>query len=177
MIPRLANSWYRQTLSPFKGVTTSYSKNVYKAMFPFITPPQQQSTSFFHTMSKAYQLAQQQHRSKIYSCMKLNQQLIAWPAGRRVYSSQIKNTNNKSLSSTTSSTNSATASTATKKAFSLETTTNESLKQRNKTDWAIIKQLMKYIWPKNDIGVKSRVVIALSLLIGGKVSKKIYPFI
>jgi hypothetical protein len=42
-------------------------------------------------------------------------------------------------------------------------------KGRNATDWAIIKQLMKYIWPKNDIGVKSRVVIALSLLIGGKV--------
>lgn len=41
--------------------------------------------------------------------------------------------------------------------------------QRNATDWAIIKQLMKYIWPKNDIGVKTRVVIALSLLVGGKV--------
>jgi ABC transporter ATM len=43
--------------------------------------------------------------------------------------------------------------------------------KRNATDWAIIRQLMKYIWPKNDIGVKSRVVIALSLLVGGKVSK------
>jgi ABC transporter ATM len=41
--------------------------------------------------------------------------------------------------------------------------------QRNATDWAIIKQLMKYIWPKNDLGVKTRVVIALSLLVGGKV--------
>lgn len=42
--------------------------------------------------------------------------------------------------------------------------------KRNATDWAIIKQLMKYIWPKNDVGVKTRVVIALSLLVGGKVS-------
>ena len=42
--------------------------------------------------------------------------------------------------------------------------------KRNATDWAIIKQLMKYIWPKNDVGVKTRVVVALSLLIGGKVS-------
>lgn len=42
--------------------------------------------------------------------------------------------------------------------------------KRNATDWAIIRQLMKYIWPKNDIGVKSRVVIALGLLLGGKVS-------
>lgn len=44
--------------------------------------------------------------------------------------------------------------------------------KRNATDWAIIKQLMKYIWPKNDVGVKTRVVIALSLLIGGKVSNE-----
>lgn len=44
--------------------------------------------------------------------------------------------------------------------------------KRNATDWAIIKQLMKYIWPKNDIGVKTRVVIALSLLVGGKVSSE-----
>ncbi|CAO3654234.1 unnamed protein product [Cunninghamella echinulata] len=99
--------------------------------------------------------------------------MIAWPAGRRVYSSQIKNTSNKS---STSSANSATTSTTTKKTFSLETTTNESLKQRNKTDWAIIKQLMKYIWPKNDIGVKSRVIIALSLLIGGKLLNVQVPF-
>lgn len=49
--------------------------------------------------------------------------------------------------------------------------------KRNATDWAIIKQLMKYIWPKNDIGVKTRVVIALSLLVGGKVSSKGKSFI
>ncbi|KAI8875185.1 hypothetical protein K501DRAFT_72411 [Backusella circina FSU 941] len=49
-------------------------------------------------------------------------------------------------------------------------------KGRNATDWAIIKQLMKYIWPKNDIGVKARVVIALSLLIGGKLLNVQVPF-
>ncbi|CAO3619242.1 unnamed protein product [Mucor fragilis] len=48
--------------------------------------------------------------------------------------------------------------------------------QRNATDWAIIKQLMKYIWPKNDIGVKTRVVIALSLLVGGKLLNVQVPF-
>jgi ABC transporter ATM len=48
---------------------------------------------------------------------------------------------------------------------------NASNTKRNATDWAIIKQLMKYIWPKNDAGVKTRVVIALSLLIGGKVNR------
>ncbi|KAI8334702.1 P-loop containing nucleoside triphosphate hydrolase protein [Chlamydoabsidia padenii] len=47
---------------------------------------------------------------------------------------------------------------------------------RNKTDWAIIRQLMKYIWPKNDVGVKTRVVIALSLLVGGKLLNVQVPF-
>lgn len=49
--------------------------------------------------------------------------------------------------------------------------------KRNATDWAIIRQLMKYIWPKNDIGVKTRVVIALSLLVGGKVNIFIFQFV
>jgi hypothetical protein len=40
---------------------------------------------------------------------------------------------------------------------------------RNATDMAIIKQLMRYVWPKDDNGVKARVVIALGLLVGGKV--------
>lgn len=40
---------------------------------------------------------------------------------------------------------------------------------RNATDMAIIKQLMRYVWPKDDAGVKARVIIALSLLVGGKV--------
>ncbi|KAI8051854.1 P-loop containing nucleoside triphosphate hydrolase protein [Thamnidium elegans] len=50
------------------------------------------------------------------------------------------------------------------------------VKERNATDWAIIKQLMKYIWPKNDVGVKTRVVIALSLLLGGKLLNVQVPF-
>ncbi|KAG0768824.1 hypothetical protein G6F16_002902 [Rhizopus arrhizus] len=49
-------------------------------------------------------------------------------------------------------------------------------KERNATDLAIIKQLMKYIWPKNDTGVKARVVIALSLLVGGKLLNVQVPF-
>ncbi|CAO3599022.1 unnamed protein product [Absidia cylindrospora] len=35
---------------------------------------------------------------------------------------------------------------------------------------------MKYIWPKNDAGVKARVVIALSLLVGGKLLNVQVPF-
>ncbi|KAI8060122.1 putative ABC transporter [Gongronella butleri] len=52
----------------------------------------------------------------------------------------------------------------------------ESNKQRNDTDWAIIRQMLKYIWPKNDIGVKTRVVVALSLLLGGKLLNVQVPF-
>ncbi|KAI9007450.1 P-loop containing nucleoside triphosphate hydrolase protein [Phycomyces nitens] len=52
----------------------------------------------------------------------------------------------------------------------------ETPKHRNATDWAIIRQLMKYIWPKDDFGVKARVVIALSLLLGGKLLNVQVPF-
>ncbi|KAI8924851.1 P-loop containing nucleoside triphosphate hydrolase protein [Entophlyctis helioformis] len=37
-----------------------------------------------------------------------------------------------------------------------------------RSDLQIIRELIKYIWPKGDWAVKSRVVIALSLLISGK---------
>lgn len=40
--------------------------------------------------------------------------------------------------------------------------------QPKSTDWAIIKQLLKYLWPKDDAGVKIRVVAALVLLVSGK---------
>ncbi|KAJ3055007.1 Iron-sulfur clusters transporter atm1, mitochondrial [Rhizophlyctis rosea] len=35
-------------------------------------------------------------------------------------------------------------------------------------DWRIIKQLSSYLWPKGEYGIKARVVVAVSLLIGGK---------
>ncbi|KAG2225858.1 hypothetical protein INT45_007102 [Circinella minor] len=57
-----------------------------------------------------------------------------------------------------------------------KTPKNETIKQRNATDWAIIRQLMKYVWPKNDTNVKTRVVIALSLLVGGKLLNVEVPF-
>lgn len=47
---------------------------------------------------------------------------------------------------------------------------------RNSTDMAIIKQLMRYVWPKDDWGVKARVAIALSLLVGGKVRQDFYIY-
>ena len=35
--------------------------------------------------------------------------------------------------------------------------------------WEIIKAMLGYVWPKGDPGIKARVVVALSLLIGAKV--------
>ncbi|TPX63040.1 hypothetical protein SpCBS45565_g06910 [Spizellomyces sp. 'palustris'] len=36
-------------------------------------------------------------------------------------------------------------------------------------DWQIVKELTAYLWPKGEPGIKARVIVALSLLIGGKV--------
>lgn len=43
-------------------------------------------------------------------------------------------------------------------------------------DWKIIKDLSSYIWPKNDRGVKIRVVVALGLLVMGKMLNVQVPF-
>ncbi|KAJ5544577.1 ABC transporter integral membrane type 1 [Penicillium sp. DV-2018c] len=45
----------------------------------------------------------------------------------------------------------------------------DSKKEQRKADWAIMKEMAKYLWPKNDWGTKLRVSSALSLLIGAKV--------
>ncbi|KAI8823564.1 putative ABC transporter [Fimicolochytrium jonesii] len=44
-------------------------------------------------------------------------------------------------------------------------------------DWQIIKQLGAYLWPKDEAGIKARVVIALSLLIGGKIMNVNVPIL
>ncbi|KAG0320736.1 Iron-sulfur clusters transporter atm1, mitochondrial [Linnemannia gamsii] len=47
---------------------------------------------------------------------------------------------------------------------------------QNKLDWKIFKDLSTYIWPKNDRGVKIRVVVALGLLVLGKLLNVQVPF-
>ncbi|KAJ3301657.1 Iron-sulfur clusters transporter atm1, mitochondrial, partial [Blyttiomyces sp. JEL0837] len=42
-------------------------------------------------------------------------------------------------------------------------------------DWIIIRELMTYVWPQNQPGIKARVVIALSLLVGGKLLNVYVP--
>ncbi|KAL4932135.1 ATP-binding cassette Fe/S cluster precursor transporter ATM1 [Aspergillus undulatus] len=49
-------------------------------------------------------------------------------------------------------------------------------KEQRKADWAIMKEMAKYLWPKGDWGTKLRVGTALSLLIGSKVLNVEVPF-
>lgn len=47
---------------------------------------------------------------------------------------------------------------------------NKTAKEQRDTDWSIVRRLIGHIWPKGETGAKVRVVLALALLIGGKVS-------
>jgi len=51
-----------------------------------------------------------------------------------------------------------------------------SNKERRKADWAIMKEMSRYLWPKDDFGTKARVGTALALLIGSKVLNVQVPF-
>ncbi|KAJ1027948.1 hypothetical protein NDA13_003400 [Ustilago tritici] len=52
----------------------------------------------------------------------------------------------------------------------------KSLKEQRMVDWAIIRKLVQYVWPKGDFGTKQRVVLALALLVGGKLLNVQVPF-
>lgn len=54
--------------------------------------------------------------------------------------------------------------------LNLNNTTKTTTKEQRLADWDIVKKLVQHIWPKGDSSTKRRVVLALSLLIGGKVS-------
>jgi len=53
---------------------------------------------------------------------------------------------------------------------------NLSKAEQRKVNWGILMTLVKYIWPKDNIGFRVRVVIALSLLVGAKVLNVQVPF-
>jgi len=44
-----------------------------------------------------------------------------------------------------------------------------SNKEQRKADWAIIKDMAQYLWPKNDFGTRFRVGLSVALLVGAKV--------
>lgn len=48
---------------------------------------------------------------------------------------------------------------------------------QRKMDWAIMKDMVQYLWPKNDFNTRFRVSLSLGLLIGAKVGSRssIYP--
>jgi ATP-binding cassette, subfamily B (MDR/TAP), member 7 len=48
--------------------------------------------------------------------------------------------------------------------------------EQRKADWAIIKQMTKYLWPKDSLNTKVRVSLAVGLLIGAKVLNVQIPF-
>ena len=51
-----------------------------------------------------------------------------------------------------------------------------SNKEQRKADWAIIKEMSTYLWPKDDIGARVRVATALSLLVASKALNVQVPF-
>ena len=51
-----------------------------------------------------------------------------------------------------------------------------SNKEQRKADWAIMKEMARYLWPKNDLGARARVATALALLVASKVLNVQVPF-
>lgn len=50
-----------------------------------------------------------------------------------------------------------------------------SNKEQRKADWAIIKDMAHYLWPKDDFGTRFRVGLSVALLVGAKVAIKHLP--
>ncbi|KAH0380010.1 ABC transporter-like protein, partial [Aureobasidium melanogenum] len=51
-----------------------------------------------------------------------------------------------------------------------------SNKEQRKADWAIIKDMAHYLWPKDDFGTRFRVGLSVALLVGAKVLNVQVPF-
>ena len=53
---------------------------------------------------------------------------------------------------------------------------DKSNKEQRKADWAILKEMAQYLWPKDSFGTRARVLIAVALLVGSKVLNVQVPF-
>ena len=51
-----------------------------------------------------------------------------------------------------------------------------SKKEQRQVDFAIMKEMIRYLWPKGEFGTKVRVATALSLLVGAKILNVNVPF-
>jgi ATP-binding cassette subfamily B (MDR/TAP) protein 7 len=67
----------------------------------------------------------------------------------------------------------ATPTAARKDPLVLDDKTN---KEQRKADWAILKEMAQYLWPKDNLGTRARVLVAVSLLVGSKVLNVQVPF-
>ncbi|KAF3011907.1 Iron-sulfur clusters transporter atm1, mitochondrial [Neopestalotiopsis sp. 37M] len=55
-------------------------------------------------------------------------------------------------------------------------TVEKSAQEQRKADWAIMKEMAHYLWPKDSLSTKLRVGLAVTLLIGAKVLNVQVPF-
>ncbi|CAO1627657.1 unnamed protein product [Sympodiomycopsis kandeliae] len=60
--------------------------------------------------------------------------------------------------------------------LNLSSSSNKTAAQQRDIDWKIVKRLITHIWPKGETGAKTRVVLALALLVGGKLLNVQVPF-
>jgi ATP-binding cassette subfamily B (MDR/TAP) protein 7 len=51
-----------------------------------------------------------------------------------------------------------------------------SNKEQRKADWAIMKEMSQYLWPKDNLGTRLRVGLSVGLLIGAKLLNVQVPF-
>lgn len=51
-----------------------------------------------------------------------------------------------------------------------------STKEQRKADWAIIKEMSHYLWPKDNLGTRFRVGLSVALLVGAKLLNVQVPF-
>lgn len=53
---------------------------------------------------------------------------------------------------------------------------NLSNKEQRKADWTIIKEMTKYLWPKDNLGTRFRVGLSVALLLSAKLLNVQVPF-
>jgi ATP-binding cassette subfamily B (MDR/TAP) protein 7 len=53
---------------------------------------------------------------------------------------------------------------------------NLTNKEQRKADWAIIKEMSRYLWPKDSVGTRFRVGLSVALLVGAKLLNVQVPF-
>jgi ATP-binding cassette subfamily B (MDR/TAP) protein 7 len=51
-----------------------------------------------------------------------------------------------------------------------------SNKEQRKADWAIMKEMSRYLWPKDNMGTRARVSLSVALLVGAKLLNVQVPF-